>query len=77
MFSADRFGDGGQRGAFAVFRRAVLAHAMHGDVGAEAREALGKRAAKATARAGDESDFAGEGAGGGGGHGSSPVARME
>ena len=54
----NNFRDGGECGTFAIFRRPVLAHAVHGDVGAEARQPLGECAAKPAARAGDEGDLA-------------------
>ena len=53
-----RFRDGGQRGAFAIFRRAVLAHAVNGDIGAQAGEPLGEGAAEPASGAGHQRDLA-------------------
>ena len=47
-----------QRGAFAIFGRAVLAHAVNGDVGAEAGEPLGEGAAEPASGAGHQRDLA-------------------
>ena len=56
--AATVFGDRRQRRALAIFRRPVLAHAVDRDVGAQAGEPFGERAAEPAARAGDQRNLA-------------------
>ena len=51
-------GDRRQCRSLAIFRRAMLAHAVDGDIGAKAREPLGERPAKPAARPGDQRHLA-------------------
>src|SRR4051812_28657966 len=51
-------GDRRQRRSFAVLGWAILAHAVNGDIGSEAREPLGERAAKPASRAGNQRNLA-------------------
>ena len=59
MLGGHGFRDGGQRRSFAIFRGTVLAHAMDGDIGAQARKPLCKSPAEAAPGAGDQCDLAG------------------
>ena len=56
--AATCFGDRRQRRSLAIFRRAVLAHAVDRDIGAEACEPFGERAAEPAAGAGDQRNLA-------------------
>jgi hypothetical protein len=47
-----------QRRSLAIFSRAMLAHAVDGDIGAEACQPFGKGPAQAAARAGDQRNLA-------------------
>ena len=58
MRGCHRFRDRRQRRSLAIFRRAVLAHAVDRDIGAEARQPFGEGAAKPAARAGDQRNLA-------------------
>ena len=51
-------GDRRQRRSLAILRRAIFAHAVNGDIGAEACQPLGERPAKPAARAGDQRNLA-------------------
>ena len=52
------FRDRRQRRSLAIFGGAIFTHAVYGDVGTEAREPLGERPAKPSARAGDQRNLA-------------------
>ena len=56
----DRGRGRGERRALAILGRALLAHAVNADVGAERRQPLGERPPEAAAGAGDQSDLPGE-----------------
>ena len=51
-------GDRRQRRSLAILRRAILAHAVNGDISAEAREPFGEGAAQPAARSGDQRNLA-------------------
>ena len=51
-------GDRRQCRSLAILRRAILAHAVNGDIGAQAREPFGERPAKPAAGAGDQRNLA-------------------
>jgi hypothetical protein len=53
-----RFRDRRQRRTLAILRRAILAHAVNGDIGPQARQPFGERPAKPAARAGDQRNLA-------------------
>ncbi len=58
VVAGHRLRDCGQGRPLAILRRAVLAHAMDGDIGAEAREPLGESAAEPASGAGYQCDLA-------------------
>ena len=58
MCSGDFFRHRRQRRSLAILRRAIFAHAVDGDIGAEARQPFGERPAKPAACAGDQRNLA-------------------